>query len=129
MKLFVNLPKNYPLSTLFTAVIWVICVIPIPETPLSDVKMADKWTHMVMYFVLSLCVGFEMIRNKQATTHRLLFYAWMLPVVMGGLVELVQAYCTGGRRSGEWLDFYADAIGSTLAFVIGILLVRCRARK
>ena len=35
---------------------------------------------------------------------------------------------TGGNRSGEWLDFFADAIGSTIAVLIGILLVRYRAK-
>lgn len=47
---------------------------------------------------------------------------------MGGVIEILQAYCTGGRRSGEWLDFAADALGSTIALLIGILLVRCRAK-
>ena len=47
---------------------------------------------------------------------------------MGGLLEILQANCTGGRRSGEWLDFAANSVGSTLAFVIGILVARYRAR-
>lgn len=128
MKLLIKTVKNFPLSSLLIVAIWTICIIPIPETPLSHVSMADKWTHMVMYFVLTMCVGFEMVRNKQTSTKQLLLYAWLMPIIMGGLIELVQANCTGGRRSGEWLDFYADAFGSTIAFLIGILLVRCRAR-
>ena len=128
MKLLIKTVKNFPLSSLLIVAIWTICIIPIPETPLSHVSMADKWTHMVMYFVLTMCVCFEMVRNKQTSTKQLLLYAWLMPIIMGGLIELVQANCTGGRRSGEWLDFYADAFGSTLAFLIGILLVRCRAK-
>lgn len=128
MKLLIKTVKNFPLSSLLIVAIWTICIIPIPETPLSHVSMADKWTHMVMYFVLTMCVGYEMVRNKQTSTKQLLLYAWLMPIIMGGLIELVQANCTGGRRSGEWLDFYADAFGSTIAFLIGILLVRCRAK-
>lgn len=128
MKLLIKTVKNFPLSSLLIVAIWTICIIPIPETPLSHVSMADKWTHMVMYFVLTMCVGFEMVRNKQTSTKQLLLYAWLMPIIMGGLIELVQANCTGGRRSGEWLDFYADAFGSTIAFLIGILLARCRAK-
>jgi VanZ family protein len=128
MKLLIKTVKNFPLSSLLIVAIWTICIIPIPETPLSHVSMADKWTHMVMYFVLTMCVGFEMVRNKQTSTKQLLLYAWLMPIIMGGLIELAQANCTGGRRSGEWLDFYADAFGSTIAFLIGILLVRCRAK-
>lgn len=46
---------------------------------------------------------------------------------MGGLIELLQAYCTGGRRSGEWLDLLADVVGAVLATIIGMLWARWRA--
>ena len=49
-----------------------------------------------------------------------------VPVIMGGLVEIVQATCTNGVRNGDWLDFLADGIGSTLAFLIGLVLVKVR---
>lgn len=48
---------------------------------------------------------------------------FILPVVMGGLIEILQANCTGGRRSGDWLDWLADSIGVVLGDIIGILLV------
>lgn len=54
--------------------------------------------------------------------------AWLAPVMMSGLIEILQENCTGGRRSGDWLDFAANATGVTLAAVIGILLARSRAR-
>lgn len=47
---------------------------------------------------------------------------------MSGLIEILQATCTGGRRSGDWLDFAANTVGVTLAAVIGILAARYRAR-
>lgn len=37
-----NILKSYPLSVLSVVVIWVLCLIPIPETPLSDIRMIDK---------------------------------------------------------------------------------------
>ncbi len=49
--------------------------------------------------------------------------------MMSGLIELLQAYCTGGRRSGDWLDFAANTAGATLAAVIGILVVKRRAKR
>ena len=45
--------KKYPISLFLVVAIWIICLIPIPETPLDDVPMIDKWTHFVMYG--SLC--------------------------------------------------------------------------
>lgn len=120
---------KYPFTTILLVVIWVLCFIPIPESPLSHVSFIDKWTHIAMYFVLSVSVMYE---YQKTHTDNLVAkysqYAWLLPVVMGGVIEILQAYCTGGRRSGEWLDFAADALGSTIALLIGILLVRCRAK-
>jgi hypothetical protein len=42
-------------------------------------------------------------------------------ILLGGLVELGQAYCTT-TRSGEWLDFWADSIGVLLGNLLGWLL-------
>ena len=136
---------------MLVAVIWVICIVPIPETPLSHVSMMDKWTHIVMYFVLSIVIAYERQRHKkvkgqlsselarlqsgaaQVTAKRLpeqelLIYFFLLPTLMGGVLELVQAYCTGGTRSGDWIDFFADILGCGLGTVICILLARCRAK-
>ena len=55
-----------------------------------------------------------------------MLWEWLVPVIMGGLVEIVQATCTNGVRNGDWLDFLADGIGSTLAFLIGLVLVKVR---
>ncbi len=61
--------KNYPLSSLLVVAIWVVCLIPIPETPLSDVNLIDKWTHFVMYGSLTSVIWFEYIRrHKQPLT-------------------------------------------------------------
>lgn len=60
--------RNYPLSSLLIVVIWVVCLIPIPETPLSDVNLIDKWTHFVMYGSLTTVIWFEYIRRKKQTT-------------------------------------------------------------
>ena len=51
-----------------------------------------------------------------------------MPIIMGGVIELLQEYCTGGHRSGDWLDFAADATGVTLAAVIGLLILRLSAK-
>ena len=54
-----NILKSYPLSVLSVVVIWVLCLIPIPETPLSDIRMIDKWTHFVLYGGLCAVVWAE----------------------------------------------------------------------
>ena len=64
--------------------------------------------------------------KKKTLPQQLVLWEWLVPVIMGGLVEIVQATCTNGVRNGDWLDFFADGIGSTLAFLIGLVLVKVR---
>lgn len=119
--------RNYPLTTVTVVFIWIICLIPIPETPLSDVSFIDKWTHIALYFVLGSIVGHEYYRNNRAATAvRLALWQFAVPSLMGGIIELVQKYCTFGVRSGDWLDFAADAVGAALAFVIGLAIMALR---
>lgn len=107
-----------------------LCLIPtVPETPLSRFSLIDKWTHLVMYGTLVAVIWWEYTRQHTTNnTRRLLLLAFLAPVAMGGLVELAQAYCTGGRRSGDWYDFAANTIGVVLGTLIGILLAAYRAR-
>lgn len=120
---------RYPFSSVIIIGIWVLCFMDIPETPLSEVRFIDKWTHSAMYLILGLSISLEYLRTKRRGSYRtIVLWAGLMPAVMGGLIEILQANCTGGRRSGEWLDFLADATGTVTALVIGILLVRCRTR-
>ena len=124
--------KNYPLSAILIALIWILCLMDVPETPLSNISLIDKWTHIAMYAGTCSVMWIEFLRrrkkkntkkpatatNNPAKTFVCLFLA---PVLMSGLIEILQATCTGGRRSGEWLDFLANSIGCTLPFIIGII--------
>ena len=115
----------YPFATCIILVIWVICLMPIPETPLSHLTLFDKWMHITMYAVLCVVVWAEYLRRHRELNKMRLFLA---PLLMGGLIELAQATCTGGNRSGDWLDFAANSIGVVLGNLIGMLLVRYFAK-
>ena len=122
--------RRYPVSCFFIAVIWVLCFCTPPHTPLDNVAFMDKWTHIVMYGGTCTTIWIEYLRcHKSVSFRRLFVWAWLAPVLMSGLIEILQATCTGGRRSGDWLDFAANTVGATLAAVIGILAVRYRARR
>lgn len=124
--------KKYPTSLFLVVAIWIICLIPIPETPLDDVPMIDKWTHFVMYGSLCSVIFAEYAkRHIQPNIKRLAIGGVLLPIIMGGLIELAQAYCTGGNRSGDWMDWIADSIGVMIGTAIGSLVVylRAKARK
>ena len=124
-----NLLTHYRFSCAFIVIIWILCFIPIPDSPLSHVTLIDKWTHTVLYLVLGLLILTEQLRAmKKTKLSSLIYWVWLIPIAMGGIIEVLQATCTGGRRSGEWLDFVADGIGSTLALLIGILLAKYYAK-
>lgn len=112
--------KKYPFSCLLIAIIWVICLIPVPETPLNDINLIDKWTHFVMYGVLTTVIWVEYIRQHGTIVNwqRLLIGGLVCPIVMGILVELAQAYLTT-CRSGDWVDAICNSIGVLLGAAIG----------
>lgn len=129
-RLLHHLTSNYPISCLYMAFIWVLCFMDVPHTPLDNITLIDKWTHILMYAGTCATIWYEYLRMHDSIVRtRVFLLAWLAPLVMSGLIEILQEYCTGGRRSGDWLDFAANAIGVTLGNVIGILLAAYRARK
>ena len=68
--------------------------------------------------------------DKPLLSRRKLFcLAWLAPILMSGVIEILQEYCTGGRRSGDWLDFAANTIGVTLGAIAGLVMVAVRRRN
>lgn len=126
MSKIVHFVSRYPLSILCVVLIWILSLMPFfPETPFDQVEFIDKWTHLVMYGGTCSVIWWEYLRNHQILDgEKLFFYAWLCPVLMSGLLELLQEYCTFGHRNGDWLDFAANTIGVTLGALIGLLMYR-----
>lgn len=119
----------YPRSIAVIVTIWVVCMIPIPETPLDNVSFIDKWTHFVMYGTLTAVIWVEYaIRHRHDVVwKRLLTGGMALPMAMGGLVELAQAYLTT-CRSGDWLDAVCNAIGVLTGAAAGWIYITLSRR-
>ncbi len=124
--------RNYPFSCLVSTIIWIVCMIPIPETPLDDVRFIDKWTHFAMYGVLTMTIWGEYVwRHKKSRSFQwknLLLGGVVCPVIMGGMVELAQAYLTT-CRNGDWLDALCNALGVVIGAVICTLPARFLATR
>ena len=60
--------RQYPLTILLALAIWVVCLIPVPETPLNEISFIDKWTHFVMYAVLTLVLLYEHRRASRSSS-------------------------------------------------------------
>lgn len=121
--------KVYPLSFLCALLIVCLSLMPFPHIEIAEnVPLADKWTHMIMYGGLSLCIWGEYLRShKFFDGMRLLLFGILLPILLGGALELAQAYLTS-TRSGEWLDFAADAIGTVAGAAIAYLAYKSWSR-
>lgn len=129
MHFFIQFVRKYPLSVFCIVLIWVLSLTPFfPETPLDDVQFIDKWTHLVMYGGTCSVIWFEYLRHHHTIAWRkVLLLAVVGMILLGGLMELLQAYCTT-TRSGEWLDFWSDTAGVLLGNALGLLL-RCFVSK
>ena len=60
--------RQYPLTILLALAIWVVCLIPVPETPLNEISFIDKWTHFVMYAVLTVVLLYEHRRASRSSS-------------------------------------------------------------
>lgn len=117
--------RKYPLSLLCIAAIWYLSFFTPPKTELEEVPFMDKWVHVAMYGGTFGILWVEYLRSHHGLDKiKLTVWAWAAPILMSGLIELLQEYCTGHRRSGDWLDLAANSIGVTLAAVFGLLLYR-----
>ena len=122
MKFLFQYIRKYPFSVTCISLVWILSLLPFfPETPLDHVKFIDKWVHFIMYGGTCLVIWLEyVIKHGSPDYEKLFFWAWLAPVMMGGVLELMQAYCTT-TRNGDWLDFAANSTGVTLAGIIGLI--------
>ncbi len=126
--------KRFPFTFLCLILIFVLSFFSPPETSLDGVAFIDKWTHLVMYGGTTgmFWVEYWHTHWKKGYTlsrRELALVAIAVPVMLGGLIEILQAYCTNGRRSGEWLDWVADNAGIAVACILGCTLVKRIAKK
>ncbi len=83
-------------------------------------KNEDKVIHFLMYFGLS----FSLITEYYIKIFKInlnLFLINLFPVFFGGFIEILQSVLTN-NRSGDWLDFFADATGVIFALMVFFLL-------
>lgn len=109
----------YRLSFILTGIIVALSLMPLPETPLNEVRFVDKYTHLLMYGGYALALWSE---TRTSTFLRyLLCFFW--PVLLGGLLELGQTHLTSARQ-GDVYDFMANGLGVLLALPLGRYLHR-----
>ncbi len=103
-------------------ILYLCCFIPandIPEVSFDFFIPLDKIVHFCMYLGLSGATAINYIHGEKGfiNTRRLLVGAFLLPILYGGSIELLQHYFFP-PRSGDWFDLLADLLGSLAALPI-----------
>ena len=87
----------------------------------------DKVVHLLMYATFAfLCLwGYrkQFIANGIVYKKRAILLALVISIAYGGLTELMQEYLVPSR-TGDWIDFAADAVGTLVGVAIFYLFYR-----
>ena len=111
--------KKYPLTLVVIAIIFYLSFFKPPQTDMETIPGIDKLAHVCMYGGLCVIVWIEYL-YKHSSVNRLRMFAGgvLLPILLSGIIELLQTYCTE-HRGGDWLDFAANSLGVILATLVG----------
>ena len=125
----ISILKTYPLTLLTVAAICYLSFFTPPQTELDNISNIDKLVHTCMYGGLSIIIWWEYLRKQDTICwKRFIPISVVFPIMMSGIIELLQAYCTT-NRSGEWLDFAANSFGVVLALMAGNFVLRRIMKK
>jgi VanZ family protein len=93
---------------------------PLPKVPMTDF---DKVVHLVMFLGLSGIVFFDntFYLKRKTNYQRIVLGSFLFPALFSGAIELMQEYFTVSR-TGDWMDFLFDVIGSFAGLVICIII-------
>lgn len=83
---------------------------------LFQIPHFDKAVHFFMFMLMAMATAHDFVFRKKENVlnvNALLLYAVALPTVYGGVIELIQQYCTVSR-TGDWLDLAADFLGAAV---------------
>lgn len=95
-----------------------IAVLSLLEAPHVSAaqQFSDKLLHSLGYLVLAITALWALADwSAKRVWHY--FVACTYVVVYGGVIELLQAWCTQ-TRTGDWLDWLADVLGAMVGLII-----------
>jgi len=126
----INLLKKYWLSSLVIVFIIILCFIKTTSLPAVPVRNFDKAVHAIMFLGLSGVIFFDNTRYLRfpISKVRIFWSTFIFPIVLGGLIEILQADLTT-YRSGDWYDFLFDVAGALIGWGTASLINRYLLRK
>ena len=116
----------WPPLIVASIIFYLCCLITPSDIPSVEIVFfipTDKLVHFIMFFGLSgvASVNYILVRKGNIIILKLIALAILVPILYGGLIEIIQKEYIDGR-SGDWYDFLADALGSlaSIPFSLGI---------
>lgn len=115
-------------------ILYLCCLIPVKDIPEVSFEWElipfDKLVHFLMYLGLSGATAINYIYLKKGNTNnlKLLIGAFILPILYGGFIEILQNYYFPPRE-GDWYDFLADTLGSLSALPIAFAFKKYLLKK
>lgn len=78
----------------------------------------DKIVHFILYLLLVLAICRDFFRQSVSFSSRKMYiWAIVLPVLYGGLIEILQENFFP-PRTGEWADWFTDIAGVLVGFFL-----------
>ncbi len=102
------MPKKY-ISTYWKSIFIALIILILSTVSFSTpntapkIKNFDKLVHCLMYFGLGLTLFYDYSKDTFTKVRKFIFILMILAIFYGGLIEIIQEYCTV-KRTAEWLD-------------------------
>lgn len=117
--------RHYILSLGIFLIICYLSFFKPPSIGEVSIPHLDKIVHFTMYFGFSSVLWLDFLRKRDGEIIKM--NSWvigcLLPIVISGVIELLQEYCTS-YRGGEWLDFLANSLGALSASSLFYFILR-----
>ncbi|MBD2757535.1 VanZ family protein [Spirosoma validum] len=102
------------LAIIWTIVMLIGCLTPLPQLPGPVTDINDKLMHVVIFAPFSLLWILSGFRLNSVLIAGFLF---------GGLIELLQ-YALPVNRTGDWIDLFADCVGTVVGAALALAWYR-----
>lgn len=98
-----------------------------PHFSLPLIDYSDKWVHLLVYALLGAMACWDSMRSSTSVV-RIVLIGLVLPVLYGGVLELVQEWWFY-PRTGDWFDWLADGMGVLLGCGIATIIARIKPKR
>jgi VanZ family protein len=97
--------------------------------PAPPVTNFDKIVHLLMFLTLSGGIFFDNTGylRQRISERRIICGSFLFPLLFSGLIEIMQEYLSL-VRSGDWIDFFFDAIGALIGIMI-CFIINCKLKR